>query len=73
MTVASSSSIVEMALKGIAGLRHAHESDHDYRCPECHRLLFRGVLGRGTDIETMCPRKTCSGYREHRKIWIRVP
>ena len=27
--------------------------DHDYRCPECGRLLFRG---RVIQVETRCPR-----------------
>tara|TARA_Y100000310_G_scaffold124374_1_gene123090 strand:- start:795 stop:1031 length:237 start_codon:yes stop_codon:yes gene_type:complete len=26
----------------------------EYRCRQCHRLLFKAVLGRGTHIEKKC-------------------
>ena len=32
----------------------------EWRCPECHKLLFKGKVSPGTSIEIPCPRCTKS-------------
>jgi len=35
------------------------ETEKENRCPDCHRLLFKGRLAPGSRIEVKCPREGC--------------
>ena len=32
---------------------------HDYRCPYCKKLVFKGSVGLGSIVVVLCPRKRC--------------
>lgn len=69
----NASILLEGAQRGLAGLRPERLDDQDYRCTDCGHLLFRGILPKGTDIETVCQKRFCSGHQARKKVWIRVP